>query len=131
MKINKLSEWGNLIQTKVQSISNNCRGSFDRYHSESSMICFFDRGQENPSVAKIIAYNEISKRGPLARMRFFNKYYSNKFSWQRQEFEDSFNKLYPKTGSIRTQLINNGKIALDRVKPKASKLEKFLIFSKL
>ena len=131
MRINKLSDWRKYIKCNVQDISNGGHGAYAKYYSENSMIYFFDSGKRNPSVAKIIAHDEISKKGPFARMRFFNKYYSNKFALQRQDFEDSFSKLYPKTGHLRTQLINAGRIALDKVKPKASKLEKLLIFSKL
>lgn len=131
MRINKLSDWRKYIKCNVQDISNGGHGAYAKYYSENSMIYFFDSGKRNPSVAKIIAHDEISKRGPFARIKFFNQYYSSNIAWERREFEDTFAKLYPKTGDLRTQLINAGRIALDRVKPKASKLKKFLIFTKL
>lgn len=133
MKITTLSDWSRNIQSNVHNIVSHSgsKNSYARYYTDSSMLYFFDNGEENPSVAKIIAHDGISKKGPFAKMRFFNKYYSRQFGWERQKFEAAFSKLYPKTGDLRTKLINEGRIALDRIKPKASKLEKFLMFTKL
>ena len=114
MKIYKLSDWGRNMQSNVQNIVSNEGGrtAFTQYYKDTSMLYFLNNGEGNPSVAKIIAHDEISKGGPFAKMRFFNKYYSQRFDWERRNFEAAFSKLYPKTGDLRTKLINEGRIAL-------------------
>ena len=42
----------------------------------------------------------------------------------RKEFDDSWNKKYPKTGKLRERIIENNCISMDKVNPKSSWLEK-------
>lgn len=133
MKINKLTPWENNIKASINGIIDASRqgGPNAKYYEETSMIYFLDSGKQNPSVAKIIAKDEIKKQGFKAKLQFLNQFNSNNVSLQRQEFEDSFTKLYPETGKIRTKLIDAGRFSLDEVKQKASKLEKFFLGFKL
>ena len=116
------------MQVRIQNINDSEQEYFARYYSDMNMVYFFNRGKENPSAAKIIAHDKIIKRGLFTRRKFFNKYHSDKFDWLKQDLEEAFANLYPKTGAIKTQLINAGRIALDRVKPKTSKLKNFFNF---
>lgn len=133
MKINKLTPWAKSLQNSVRGIidASKCKSQQAKYLANSNMVFFFDNGMRNPSVAKIIANDEIQKQGFGARFHFFNKYNSKNIADQKTEFEDTFTKLYPQTGKLRTRLINAGRFSLDEIRPKASKLEKFFLGFKL
>lgn len=132
MKINNVSVWNESLKDHVHVIATNAgwSGAAAKYYTDASTIYFFRNGQQNPSVAKIIAHDELQKHGVAAKFRFFSKYNSNAFKADKREFEDTFANLYPKTGDLRQKLINKGRISLDKVKSKASKFEKFLIGGK-
>jgi len=42
----------------------------------------------------------------------------------RREFDESWNKKYPKTGQLRERIIENNRISMDKVSPKADWFEK-------
>jgi len=42
----------------------------------------------------------------------------------RREFDESWNKKYPKTGQLRERIIENDRISMDKVNPKAGWFEK-------
>lgn len=131
--MDKLTPWAKTIKYSVRNIAENAGGSGyqAKYYTDSSMSYFFDNGRKNPSVAKIITQDELKNKSIFAKFRFFSKYNSKNFAGERQTFEDTFTKLYPNTGDMRTALIDNNRFSLDKVKPKASKLEKFLLGFKL
>lgn len=133
MEVNKISQWTTPLKNSVTNVVDATK--YNDYHSnylaETNLIYFFDSGQKNPSVAKIIANDVVQKNGLATRMRFYNKYNSKQISGLRKEFENAFETLYPKTSDLRNKLIKAGRFVLDEVKPKASKLEKFLLGFKL
>ena len=49
------------------------------------------------------------------------------FSKKNQLFEDTFEKLYPKTAGVRADLIENMLVTFDNVTPKLSKFRKFIL----
>lgn len=134
MKVDNVSKWNRSLQNNVRTIAYNAggRGDIAQYHVDASMMYFFNDGRKNPSVAKIIAHDELKKQNLISKFRFYKKYNSKEFAPERQMFDNTFAELYPKTGDMRNKLISKGRIALHKIKSKASDLEKiFLNIKKL
>ena len=49
--------------------------------------------------------------------KIYEKYFS---SFDRKEFDEAWDKNYPKTGEIRKRMIEANRVSMDSVNPKAT-----------
>lgn len=97
----------------------------------NDLIEFYNKGTQNPSVAKAIITNETDKALSLPVCTCPQWFYSyNILKKQPQvkpayeSFENAFEAMYPKTGKLREFLIDKSRLSFEKVLPKMSPNQK-------
>lgn len=141
--------------TKLHEITSDyCRYIRNGDDRAAEKVCeFYTLGKESPSVARMILTDENRKSVKYlqdqfvqdtlslgykdAKAKFQNGIYNimnfgTEIDYREQvkpfmeEYSKTFETLYKKTGLLRIKLIDTGRVLIDKVTPKASKLHKFL-----
>ena len=138
----------NLVRQYASDIYRYGRNNDDRI--TNAIVKFAHEGKKSPTIAELIKKDQFNKSykqyknelfEDLARMappfETINEFISKAKNAKRNsnstqnlvllygsEFGKSYRKLYPKTLRIRRALVNEGKIQMDHVTPKANFFEK-------
>ena len=99
--------------------------------ASSDMVSFYKQGAENPSVAKAIAASVVTEKLRLPVRTYPNWFLHYKnlnknpmVKAERENFENIYNKMYPRTGRLREVLIDNSRLSFVRTLPKMNDLQK-------
>lgn len=84
---------------------------------------FIYSAQKSPTVAMAIEQNKIKNNTQMKKI--WNSLKS-KAEFVQMNLQETINNAYPNTKKLRTKLVKNNRLNLDKVLPKMNTLEKFL-----
>lgn len=130
LELGSSSHFHNLKRDTKWNISNLHNPYFDKEDFKDDYKELLERRLENPTRCDIAVHEELKKcnfKDSIIKTNIDSlKHDSDVFELSKQ-CDSKLKSNYPVTRKIREKLIDTGRLSLDRVTPKASKFQKFII----